>query len=415
MLHRLVGLRPAQAAWPYNMALAWQDFTQGSLPLAGKRGLVVFTRGSAGTYFDSSYVMQAAATNAARFDYDVSNSALGLLIEGARTNVALQSETFDNASWVKTRATISANDAVAPDGATTADKIVEDATAGATHKAEQSLSWASGVAYAHSLAVNPDTRIRLTLSFETTSFPPDSYGEFRASDGVFFNIGPGLDSTVATNWGNGWWRPSIVSTADATASSLLQLFLHNGSSISYNGDGASGLHMWGNQVEVGGFSSSYIGPTTTGSVLRNADTATISGAVPGAHSGIVRFRAPPAFTANAYVAQVGTGDDKTEVYVDTSGDVIVKVTSGGVVVSNLTAGAATILTEHEVAWSNDTGNFQAALDQTATAPDTGGAVPAAASTTYLGQSDGGDHLFGHLQKMAIFSRPVSDVAQLKTV
>jgi len=48
---------------------------------------ITFTRASTATYFDSAGVMQNAATNAPRWDYDPATLALrGLLIEEARTN-----------------------------------------------------------------------------------------------------------------------------------------------------------------------------------------------------------------------------------------------------------------------------------------------------------------------------------------
>ncbi len=49
------------------------------------------------------------------------------LIEKVRTNLVLQSQTFDNASWNKTtdgQVTITANAAAAPDGTTTAEKMI---------------------------------------------------------------------------------------------------------------------------------------------------------------------------------------------------------------------------------------------------------------------------------------------------
>ena len=50
------------------------------------------------------------------------------LPEGARTNLCLQSQTLDNATWVKSNVTVTADEAVAPDGTTTADTLT--ATAG---------------------------------------------------------------------------------------------------------------------------------------------------------------------------------------------------------------------------------------------------------------------------------------------
>ena len=55
---------------------------------------------------------------------DATRVASNGLIEKVRTNLVLQSQTFDNASWTKTtdgQVTITANAAVAPDGTTTAE------------------------------------------------------------------------------------------------------------------------------------------------------------------------------------------------------------------------------------------------------------------------------------------------------
>ena len=60
----------------------------------------------------------------------------GYFSEGSRTNLALQSQTFDNASWLKQAITVAlpvvtADQTTAPDGTTTADKIVFPAVSGA--------------------------------------------------------------------------------------------------------------------------------------------------------------------------------------------------------------------------------------------------------------------------------------------
>lgn len=60
---------------------------------------ITFTRASTATYFDSSGVMQTAATNAPRFDYDPTTRVLrGLLVEEARTNLLLNSASLGTQS-----------------------------------------------------------------------------------------------------------------------------------------------------------------------------------------------------------------------------------------------------------------------------------------------------------------------------
>jgi hypothetical protein len=66
------------------------NFLSGSLD-----SRIFFARASTGTYFDSAGVLQTAAINTPRFDYDPSTlAAQGLLIEEARTNLVLNSATL---------------------------------------------------------------------------------------------------------------------------------------------------------------------------------------------------------------------------------------------------------------------------------------------------------------------------------
>ncbi len=87
------------------------------------------TRSTTQTGFDESGVLQTAATNDPAYDHDPGNSdaALGLLIEAAATNEAKQSEAIDVSPWTPFGSTVTtANDAVAPDGTTTADWLEDD-------------------------------------------------------------------------------------------------------------------------------------------------------------------------------------------------------------------------------------------------------------------------------------------------
>lgn len=67
---------------------------------------LTFTRASSGTYFNSSGVLQTAATDVARLDWLNSTSPLGLLIEEARTNVVLWNRDLTNAAWTASNVTV---------------------------------------------------------------------------------------------------------------------------------------------------------------------------------------------------------------------------------------------------------------------------------------------------------------------
>ena len=92
-----------------------------------------FTRASQAKYFDASGVMQTALTNAPRFDHVYDGTdwvAKGLLIEGARTNLALQSNGFDT-TWGNNSSIDTAASGTSPDGSNNAWKITDNGSGGA--------------------------------------------------------------------------------------------------------------------------------------------------------------------------------------------------------------------------------------------------------------------------------------------
>jgi hypothetical protein len=63
------------------------------------------------------------------YEWNAAGVAQGIKPEMARTNLILRSQEIDNASWTKTATTVTANAATAPDGTTTADKLLSDGSA----------------------------------------------------------------------------------------------------------------------------------------------------------------------------------------------------------------------------------------------------------------------------------------------
>lgn len=223
-------------------------------------------------------VLQTASAGRARFDHNpTTGESLGLLIEEARTNSLTYSAQFDNAAWTKSNATITANTIVAPDGTLTGDKFVEGSGASQTPQVYGNTSISASTAFTLSIYAKAAERNWLVINAN------DGTGSYR----TWFNLSTGVVGTnpagttaTITPVGNGWYRCTASRTTQSTVPSTpLQVFqvADADGSITYTGNGFSGLFIWGAQLEISGsFATSYI-PTVASTVTRNADAASMTG------------------------------------------------------------------------------------------------------------------------------------------
>ena len=233
---------------------------------------VTFTRGSTATYVGDDGLIKTAASNEARFDHDpATGESLGLLVEESRTN-SLANQTFSDATyWEQLNVTTTATNAVnAPDGSTNAYLVTED-TANTSHRIETIPNVATtGNAWCWSIFAKPAGRnfVRLTLAAE-----PGSFAVFDITNGT-------VDSTGVTaeiqEYPNGWYRCTLKEPSAGNNREVNVYLQSDATTFSYTGDGTSGAYVWGAQLEVGTFPTSYI-PTSGSTVTRSADVASMTG------------------------------------------------------------------------------------------------------------------------------------------
>ena len=224
-----------------------------------------------------SPVYGAAVTSAAyyapRLDFDpVTLAAKGLLVEEQRANLMLRSNEF-NISWVAAGTTVTANTTAvtAPDGTTTADKLVETATTG-SHSITQQITSVIGRVYTASVYAKAAERTIIAVRIDNLA---NSFTWFNLATGVIGTKQSGVTATI-TDAGGGWYRCSVTGTATATNHGLEVYIADADNSSSYAGDITKGVYLYGAQLEDNApFATSYI-PTGASTATRTADVASVS-------------------------------------------------------------------------------------------------------------------------------------------
>ncbi len=226
--------------WTLNL-----DFTSGSLDRR-----IQFTRNSIATRFDRSGKIVTVAAGVFRAnenqDYDpVTHEPLGALIEEARTNLVLHSQDFTAGVWDAVKGASVSSGIDSPDGANNACRIAMGAGLGAYGGILQEI--VSPIPSNEMLAESVWLRGSGTVHIDTNEYP----------------IGHKKITLTPE-----WTRYSLTGS-NAVASVEMQFRL-----LSYPGDTAASVDIFGAQLERGTFPTSYI-PTTTTAVTRSSDIATI--------------------------------------------------------------------------------------------------------------------------------------------
>lgn len=252
----------------------------------------------------------------------------GYRSEEQQTNLLTYSEQLNNAAWTKQRTTIDANTAVAPDGTTTMDTIVEDATASNTHYIEQSFTQ-SASAYTLLSVVQAASRrwIQLELSSSTDG-----------AASAYFDTGSGVIGTQSNNDNAGVrylgggrylvWLTDTRATAEACAARAYLADSNGGRS--YSGASLDGVYCWGLQITATAYPVSII-KTEGATVTRLKDTLQYTGLSFGSGYTLACDHLSTDVVDGSHVLgeiSDGSGANRLSLYRSGSGKVLL-LTSGG--------------------------------------------------------------------------------------
>jgi hypothetical protein len=293
-----------------------------------------------------------------RLDY-YDSTCPKLLLEPQRTNLALNSESFDNATWTKTNVTITANNLISPDGFQNAD--LANFTSGS-----------NSINGGNSFAGNASVTISTFVKAGTISI-------FRIRESFYTGVSCVFDLSAQTtgaggkidNYGNGWYRCSFTYTLGVGQTNINWIFDSN--------TAIGSLYLWGAQAEVGAYATSYI-PTLGASVTRVADIASKTGisSLIGQTEGTLFAEFTRLNVGNAVVmfqCNDGTTNNRAQLEIGATGIATTSVLSGGAVSCVITGATLALGQTHKLALTYKANDFKLYVNGVLAGTDTSGAVP----------------------------------------
>ena len=242
-----------------------------------------FTRSGSATRINSQGLIETVGNGVSRLNYPLlDGKVVGCphhILEPSRTNLITYSEDFLS-GWTLDNTTVVANSAVSPDGSLNADKIIATAI-NSSHSAFISLSssTSSGTSYCYSFFAKAEEYTKTAIRIGGGGYSPQPMAVINLLNGSVVSQ-QGFISLSVKDFSNGWYKINAVFTATSSVAPNIQPiadgFTTTSDNYTYNGDGTSGIYIWGAMFEQGSYPTSYI-PTNGSATTRSAESATGSG------------------------------------------------------------------------------------------------------------------------------------------
>ena len=197
------------------------------------------TRSGAAKRVNSQGLIETVNANVPRLDYPFIDGVVQdcphLLLEPTRRNLFFNSEDFTNASWNKTRTTITGNQATAPDGSNNADLLTGDGTG--TSYVFDGVFLYSATYYVSIFVKNINGN-----DFTIQNFSQAGTGVFDLTNGTVTSTSGTLSDAKIEQYPNNWYRISVKITSTLGGANA-----NIGYGVKdYNGDQ---FYIWGAQIE----------------------------------------------------------------------------------------------------------------------------------------------------------------------
>jgi hypothetical protein len=266
----------------------------------------------------TEYFPTTTRLNIPRIDY-TNGSCPSLLVEPQRTNLCPTSSNFGVTLF---NVTVSRNVVTAPNGNNEADRLLDN-NANDEHLLSQNYSSiTNGTTYTYSCFFKSDgTGGRAVIRTYVGNWV---YAVYNLNNGTVAFTDGSLTASIQ-NFGNGWYRCILTTTAVMDYDPMVtQIGVANSSNqYIYQGTSNLGLYFHGYQAEQGSYATSYI-PTTSTAVTRNADVISKTGisSLIGQTEGTIYAEIKVnklIGTASRYIFHISDGTANNRIYMAFSG------------------------------------------------------------------------------------------------
>jgi len=353
--------------------LAYNDENNNFKPLP-----FTFDRASTATVVNKDGLIETVGVDEPRIDF-LDNTSGHLLLEPSRTNLATYSEALSNLT-VKS-GTFTDNFAISPDGSQNATKIT---------------------------ATNTDPYFYQNFTFSSTTYTMSIYVK-----GIGNAVGKDFQMRIAGTTPydtfqipSEWTRFTTTKTVSASTSNF-------GLEIPDTAVIGDEVLVWGWQLEVGSYATSYI-PTSGSSVTRSAETANGAGnsTVFNDSEGVLYVEIEALandLTYRGISIGDGTANNVVRIYYENvSNRFTANIKNAGVSQATMIYTFTDITVNSKIAVKYKQNDFALWVNGTEVATDSSGSAPTGLDVLQFDTGTGGDDFYGKVKDLRVYNTALSD-------
>ena len=371
-----------------------------------------FTRSGSATRINSQGLIETVGNGVSRLNYPmIDGKVVGCphhILEPQRTNLIQYSEDFSQSYWTKSRASVTNNSLISPNGTLNASKFTQTT----------STAWGGVV-----LTITPSGAS--TLSIFAKKIDNDYIaliGHNSNDTKVYFNLDNGTIGTVGVdvtnadiqNYGNGWYR-CILTASSINRFTVLHSTTDNGNTSNLNAE----TSLWGAQVEQGSYPTSYI-PTNGSAVTRSAETANGSGDADTFNDSEGVLMAETSLLDNSLqynrisISDGGSNSKRIAIGSTSSTNQIQAFIVDSTVQVNILSLINNIEANNKIAFKYKTSDFALWVNGFELATETAGTIPTGLDVLNFDEADGTSDYFGNTKQLQYYDSVLTD-SELETL